>query len=380
MTRKIDTFLATRRPATPCLVVDLDVVARNYRRLTALFPGAHIFYAVKANPAPEILVTLARLECSFDAASLAEIKYCLAAGAPAGSIAYTNTVKKEADIAGAFERGVALFAFDSEAELQKLARRAPGARVFCRIQINNPGAAWPLGDKFGCSVEMAKDLLTQARELGLEPYGIAFHVGSQQRDSAQWDLAIAKTALMFTDLRERGIELKMVNLGGGLPAAYRDPVPPLDDFAELIDRSLRTHFGNHLPEVVLEPGRALVADAGILEAEVVLVSRKDYASDVRWIYLDVGKYGGLAETEGEAIRSAIRTPYDDTPEADDTGPVVIAGPTCDGADVLYREAGYRLPRALKTGDRVRLPGTGAYTTTYASVGFNGFEPLKSYYI
>lgn len=380
MTRKIDTFLATRRPATPCLVVDLDVVARNYRRLTALFPGAHIFYAVKANPAPEILVTLARLECSFDAASLAEIKYCLAAGAPAGSIAYTNTVKKEADIAGAFERGVALFAFDSEAELQKLARRAPGARVFCRIQINNPGAAWPLGDKFGCSVEMAKDLLTQARELGLEPYGIAFHVGSQQRDSAQWDLAIAKTALMFTDLRERGIELKMVNLGGGLPAAYRDPVPPLDDFAELIDRSLRTHFGNHLPEVVLEPGRALVADAGILEAEVVLVSRKDYASDVRWIYLDVGKYGGLAETEGEAIRYAIRTPYDDTPEADDTGPVVIAGPTCDGADVLYREAGYRLPRALKTGDRVRLPGTGAYTTTYASVGFNGFEPLKSYYI
>ncbi|MEQ8387570.1 MAG: type III PLP-dependent enzyme [Alphaproteobacteria bacterium] len=380
MTRKIDTFLATRRPATPCLVVDLDVVARNYRRLTALFPGAHIFYAVKANPAPEILVTLARLECSFDAASLAEIKYCLAAGAPAGSIAYTNTVKKEADIAGAFERGVALFAFDSEAELQKLARRAPGARVFCRIQINNPGAAWPLGDKFGCSVEMAKDLLTQARELGLEPYGVAFHVGSQQRDSAQWDLAIAKTALMFTDLRERGIELKMVNLGGGLPAAYRDPVPPLDDFAELIDRSLRTHFGNHLPEVVLEPGRALVADAGILEAEVVLVSRKDYASDVRWIYLDVGKYGGLAETEGEAIRYAIRTPYDDTPEADDTGPVVLAGPTCDGADVLYREAGYRLPRALKTGDRVRLPGTGAYTTTYASVGFNGFEPLKSYYI
>ena len=227
---------------------------------------------------------------------------------------------------------------------------------------------------------MAKDLLTQARELGLEPYGIAFHVGSQQRDSAQWDLAIAKTALMFTDLRERGIELKMVNLGGGLPVAYRDPVPPLDDFAELIDRSLRTHFGNHLPEVVLEPGRALVADAGILEAEVVLVSRKDYASDVRWIYLDVGKYGGLAETEGEAIRYAIRTPYDDTPEADDTGPVVIAGPTCDGADVLYREAGYRLPRALKTGDRVRLPGTGAYTTTYASVGFNGFEPLKSYYI
>ena len=380
MTRKIDTFLAMRRPATPCLVVDLDVVARNYRRLTALFPGAHIFYAVKANPAPEILVTLARLECSFDAASLAEIKYCLAAGAPAGSIAYTNTVKKEADIAGAFERGVALFAFDSEAELQKLARRAPGARVFCRIQINNPGAAWPLGDKFGCSVEMAKDLLTQARELGLEPYGVAFHVGSQQRDSAQWDLAIAKTALMFTDLRERGIELKMVNLGGGLPAAYRDPVPPLDDFAELIDRSLRTHFGNHLPEVVLEPGRALVADAGILEAEVVLVSRKDYASDVRWIYLDVGKYGGLAETEGEAIRYAIRTPYGDTPEADDTGPVVLAGPTCDGADVLYREAGYRLPRALKTGDRVRLPGTGAYTTTYASVGFNGFEPLKSYYI
>ena len=380
MSKKIERFLAERNPPTPCLVVDLDIVAQNYRRLQSLFPMAKIYYAVKANPAREILTTLKQLRSSFDAASLAEIEACLAVGAPADGIAYTNTVKKEADIAGAFQRGVSLYAFDSEGELAKIARSAPGSRVFCRIQMENPGAAWPLGEKFGCGIEMARDLMIEARRMGLDPYGLAFHVGSQQSDAGQWDIALGKTAMLFSDLREAGIELGMVNLGGGFPASYRTQSAPLDGFADTISAALHRHFGNRMPEVIIEPGRALVAEAGIIQSEVVLVSRKSRDSNVRWVYLDIGRFGGLAETEGEMIKYAFRTPYDGTSEAADQGRVIIAGPTCDGVDILYKETPYTMPMALKTGDKITIPATGAYTTTYSSVGFNGFPPLRAYYI
>jgi ornithine decarboxylase len=109
---------------------------------------------------------------------------------------------------------------------------------------------------------------------------------------------------------------------------------------------------------------------------VVLVSRRDPHDPVRWVYLDIGRFGGLAETEGEAIRYRITTPHDGTP----MGPVAIAGPTCDGADILYERSNYRLPLALASGDRVELQATGAYVTTYASQRFNGFAPLAEYYL
>ena len=106
------------------------------------------------------------------------------------------------------------------------------------------------------------------------------------------------------------------------------------------------------------------------------MSRRAKDDPVRWVYLDIGRFGGLAETEGEAIKYRIRTPYDGSA----TGPVAIAGPTCDGADILYERSNYRLPLALGTGDRVELLSTGAYVSTYASQGFNGFAPLAEYYI
>ena len=157
---------------------------------------------------------------------------------------------------------------------------------------------------------------------------------------------------------------------------YREDVASASDYAKQVDSSLRCHFGNRVPRTVVEPGRYLVAEAGIVESEVVLVSKKFRADCRRWVYLDIGRFGGLAETEGEMIRYPITTDRDGS----DTAPVAIAGPTCDSGDVLYEEAGYELPLTLRAGDKVRLHSTGAYTTTYASVGFNGFAPLKAYYI
>ena len=376
MTPKIERFLAERRPETPCLVVDLDVVRRNYETIRRLLPLAEVYYAVKANPAPEVLKMLVGLGSRFDAAGAFEIDECLAAGASPEDISYGNVSKKARDIGHAYRRGVRLYAFDSAGELEKLAARAPGSKVYCRLLVPNGGADWPLSRKFGCSLDMARDLMIRARDIGLEAHGLSFHVGSQQTEPGQWEVAIGRTAMVFSDLREAGIEIKMVNLGGGFPVRYRDAVPGFERFAQAIMGAMTRRFGNNLPDMIIEPGRAIAAEAGMMEAEVVLVSRKSYDDDVRWVFLDVGKFGGLAETMGEAIKYPIRTSRDGGPE----GPVAIAGPTCDGADILYERSGYTLPLGLAAGDKVRLLKTGSYTTTYASVGFNGVGPLKSYYV
>ena len=376
MTPKIAQFLRDAAPATPCLVLDVDRVEENCRRLLAAMPHSRIYSAVKANPAAPILDRLVGLGSSFDAASYEEISACLDAGAAPESISYGNTIKKESAIKAAFDRGIRMFAFDSEGELKKLARSAPGSRVYCRILVGNDGAEWPLSRKFGCEIEMAKALMIQAAELGLDPFGLSFHVGSQQTKTTAYEAAIAKAAMLFTDLQEAGVKVRMVNLGGGYPVRYRAEVPEIDTFGAAIMGAMAQHFGNALPDIVIEPGRFIVGDAGVVSAEVVLVSRKAEDDPVRWVYLDIGRFGGLAETEGESIKYDFRTPHD----GEDEGPVTIAGPTCDSTDTLYEKSNYRLPLALDAGDRIELLATGAYVTTYASQRFNGFAPLAEHYV
>jgi ornithine decarboxylase len=376
MSRKIARYLAEHSVETPCLIVDLDVIAQNYKRLAKALPLARIYYAVKANPAAPVLGALRDLGSSFDTASIFEIDHCIAHGIAADRVSFGSTIKKERDIADAYARGVRLFAFDSEIELMKLARAAPGAQVFCRIFFESAGAEWPLSKKFGCSLQMAADLLVKARDLGLDPYGVSFHVGSQQTDPAQWDIALGKTKMLFTALNERGIELRMVNLGGGFPARYRKRVPAAETYGDAIMKAVTKHFGNKIPSLIIEPGRGIAGDAGVIQTEVVLISQKNYGDTIRWVYLDIGKFGGLPETMDEAIKYRIATPHDGGP----AGKVVLAGPTCDEVDVLYEKAGYQLPLALAVGDKIQIAAAGAYTTTYASVGFNGFPPLREIYI
>jgi ornithine decarboxylase len=376
MNNKIARFLAEHAPETPCLVVDLDLIAEAYDLLCRYLSIASVYYAVKANPAPEIVGMLARKGSNFDVASPAEIALCLEQGATADRLSFGNTIKKEKDIDFAYRAGVRLFAFDSEAELEKLARRAAGARVFCRILVSCEGADWPLSRKFGCTPEMAVRLLDRARRIGLDPYGVSFHVGSQQTDLGQWDRAIGAVAQMFTLLAESDINLRMVNIGGGFPAQYRGEIASIAQYAQAVGDALTRHFGNRLPEIIVEPGRSLVGDAGLIQSEVILIADKGDGGNKRWVYLDVGKFNGLAETMGECIRYRIEVPGRSGPPS----PVIIAGPTCDSADILYERTEYRLPADLTVGDKVEILSTGAYTASYASVGFNGFPPLRTYCI
>jgi ornithine decarboxylase len=370
---RIARYLETASVPSPCLIVDVDLVEHNYADLVRALPEASVFYAAKANPADEVVKRLAQLGSNFDTASLGEIDLALAHGVEPERLSFGNTIKKQKDIAAAYDRGVRLFAFDSEAELQKLAESAPGAKVFCRILVDCSGAEWPLSRKFGCEAAMAADLLVRAKDLGLVPYGVSFHVGSQQTDLAQFDKAIAKTAALFADLAKRGVKLAMINVGGGFPSRYHRHVPPIIAYGHAIRTALKRHFGRDIPELVVEPGRYIVGDAGVIVSEVVLVAHKGGADERRWVYLDVGKFHGLAETMDEAIKYRLLTPHD----GGETGPVVLAGPTCDSADILYEKADYRLPLALKAGDKVLILSTGAYTSTYSSIAFNGMPPLAS---
>ncbi len=360
---------------TPYLVVDLDVVADRYRALAHALHGVALHYAVKANPAREVLELVLALGGNFDVASPGEIDLCLAVGARPEQISYGNTAKKQRDIAYAYAKGVRLYSFDSRGELAKLAAEAPGSTVMCRVLCGGAGADWPLSRKFGCEPEMAVELLTEAARSGLGT-GIAFHVGSQQRHPEAFEVALREIGWIVSSLAARGVRLDVLNLGGGFPAHYHEAIPEPGAYALAIRDALADHLGDSRPTLIAEPGRYLVGDAGVIVSEVVLVSTKSAIEDRRWVTVDIGLFGGLAEALDEAIRYRITTGRD----GGATGPVVIAGPTCDSMDVLYDKSDYHLPLALQPGDLVMVHATGAYTTTYSSVGFNGFPPLAAHIV
>ena len=365
---------------TPFLVVDLEIISQKYDELTTCFPMAKVHYALKANPGAPVIELLRDKGCSFDIASIYELNKVLDAGVDPALISYGNTIKKAAHVKYAYEKGVRLFATDSKADLQNIAEQAPGSKVFVRILVEGGETAeWPLSRKFGCHPDMAIDLLVQAKLNGLVPYGISFHVGSQQKDIAVWDAALSKVKYMFDWMKyEEDVELKMINMGGGFPANYISEVNPIQVYAEEILRYLHDDYGDDLPEIILEPGRSLVGESGVLVSEVVLISRNLNDALNPGIYTDVGLFQGLIETMGESIKYPIYT--EKMEQHPPEGNVVLAGPTCDSTDIMYEHVSYGLPLNLAVGDRLYWMTTGAYTNSYSSVEFNGFPPLKAYYI
>lgn len=370
VTDKVERWLRATASPTPFIVLDLDIVRAKHRALAESFPFAEIYYAVKANPAPAVIAALAERGIGFDLASEGEIARCRDLGIPASRFSFGNTIKREGEIADAAALGVPLFAFDSKGELEKIARAAPDAQVFCRLSVAAHGAEWPLTRKFGCHADLATELLLHARNIGLKPIGASFHVGSQQTEPAAWQAPIAMAENIFTACARSGLALDFLNLGGGLPAQYRAPLPPLSDYAEAIDAALKLSFGGARPRTIIEPGRYLVGDAGLLRSRVLLIAEKSRHARHRWIYLDAGRYNGLPETLGERIHYRLRVSREGP-----TGPVILAGPTCDSTDILYERAAYQLPLALAIGDMVDFLSAGAYTASYASVEFNGFSPI-----
>lgn len=371
---KVMSFSENRE--TPFQLILSDVIRQKYQELREHLPYAKIYYAVKSNPAPEVITLLNELGSHFDVASIYELRKLLSLGVAPERLSCGNTIKKTNHIREFYESGVRLFVTDSEADLRNVAQAAPGAKIFVRILTEGVLTAdWPLSRKFGCQPDMAFDLLVLSKKLGLEPYGISFHVGSQQRDIAAWDAAIAKVKYIFDWVKEEDIKLKCINMGGGFPAHYLEKTNDLETYSREITRYLQEDFEDELPEIIIEPGRSLVADSGVLVSEVVLIARKSRTALERWVYTDVGKFNGLMETLNESIKYPIYTTKNGLEEK-----TILAGPTCDSVDTLYEIHQYELPLNLAAGDRLYWLSTGAYTSSYSAVEFNGFPPLKTYVI
>lgn len=364
---------------TPCLVVSLDMIKRNYLEMKKDYESADIYYAVKANPEKAVLKLLGDLGSCFDIASIYELDLVLEAGVSPDRISFGNTIKKVADISYAYKKGVRLFSTDSEGDLCSLIEHAPGSEVYIRLLVEGSEYAdWPLARKFGCSIEKVKYLISLAKKKGMEIKGLSFHVGSQQRNVFVWEYALLKVKDVFDWAKtEEGISLDIINIGGGLPSKYLSETEPLSVYANNIKEFISNHITDSSPRIILEPGRSLVGDCGVIVSEVVLVSKKTHLDHHRWVYLDVGKFNGLIETLDECIKYPVfHTKGDD----EETGDVILAGPTCDSVDIMYEDQMYQLPLNLKRQDRLFWLTAGAYTSSYASVGFNGFPPIKVYCI
>ncbi|MET8649113.1 type III PLP-dependent enzyme [Nocardia aurea] len=355
-------------PESPYLVIDPGRVRENYRALAAAMPAARIRYAVKASPVDELITLLAAEGAEFDVASIGEIVQCLDLGVEPATLCYGNPIKKAADIARAHALGVRRYAFDTEDDLLRIAEHAPGSEVECRFLSSAPESRTPFGAKFGCAPAEAFRLLVRARDLGLIVAGPYFHVGSQQLDPEAWRIGMGQAAEITDALTAKGIVVRSVNIGGGLPISYADAAPDLTAIASVIDTAA-TEFLPTATELVVEPGRALVGNAGTIHAEVVGI--RIAPDGRRWVYLDIGRYNGMAETENEYIAYRFATDRDGDPVDE----AVVAGPTCDGDDVLYQRTRVLLPTTLRAGDPIRILHTGAYTASYSSVSFNGFPPL-----
>jgi len=351
---------------TPALIIDKRAIKEKYQEFCHQFAGAKIYYALKANPHPGIVELLHELGCGFEISSQGELELLLRLGISPQKIISSNPVKDQVFINSAYSKGINLFAFDSESEIEKLSRFAPGSKVYVRLSVSNEGSEWPLSKKFGVETEEAAELLVQAKEKGLQPYGIAFHVGSQCAKATTWAKAIEKSRVVWELARSKGIELHLLNIGGGFPIKYIKSVPSIAEIAQVIRDSLAENFPKDI-ELVVAPGRALVGEAGTLVATVIAKAARN---EEKWLYLDVGVFNGLMETVG-----GIKYPMV-TKKGSKTSKWVLAGPSCDSFDIISTEA--ELPE-LEVGDKVYIKSAGAYTTAYASQ-FDGFLIPKVHFI
>jgi ornithine decarboxylase len=346
-------------------MMDLDTITRAYRAFGEVMPDVRLHYAMKCNPDPRVLRHLHGLGCAFEIASSAELAAVTALGVQPRDVLFSNPVKMWRHVREAHTAGLYRFAADSSGELHKLAAHAPGAAVYARLSTSPADSQVPSEGKFGVDTHAARRLLREAVDLGLRPYGITFHVGSQMIDPTAWDAAIERSARLMTDLLDDGIRVEMLDVGGGFPARYAWYTPCLADIATHI----RTAVRRYLPypvDLVAEPGRALVAEAGTMVATVIGVAER---RGRRWVHLDVGAFNGMMEALETGNR--LQYPVTDSRRAVERLPCHLTGPTCDSQDTVLHDVA--LSATIAVGDTVFIHSAGAYTTSYAST-FNGFAP------
>lgn len=366
--------IGTYKHQTPFFLFSKQKIVDNYKKYVSLFETRGVHYAIKANAEPEVIRILDGLGSGFEVASVYEMQILKELGVSANKIIYGTSVKPASHIKESFEYGVDRFACDSEAELEKIAENAPGSKVYVRVRVNDSGSVFKFSEKFGTGAESVVPLLRRAKELDLIPYGISFHVGSQASNAHAWASALDTLREPMNELRSFGIEIEAINIGGGYPCNYHSTEDELT--LEKIAEHTMAAYKNlpYQPELILEPGRGIIADTAVLVTEVI--ARVERAENT-WLFLDAGVYNALFESM--AYQGSTRYKITSMKAVHDAGEKLfsLAGPTGDSPDIVRREI--LLPADMNTGDKLVIHSVGAYSLVVAS-RFNGFPKPAVYYV
>ena len=358
---------------TPFLLIDLDEVKKQYKRLKKTLAHTNVYYAVKCNPDKRVLETLKNEGSNFEIASIKEMKRLLDIGVDPKKIIFSNTVKMPAHIEEAARLGIHSFAFDSYEEINKIAKYAPGSKVYVRMSVSNRGSLIELSSKFGADPDHIITLLLEARERGLDPIGLSFHVGSQAENLSVWRAALERSAELRKLLKKVGIEIEVLNIGGGFPIKYSGAIPSIDEIGSEINRAIHDFKLTDL-SIWCEPGRYIAGTSGVIGSEIILRTARDRHN---WLFLDVGRFQAFVEMfESEEIQYPVHHLLESADEDFIADRFVLTGPSCDSYDTIMKEV--RLPAQMGEGDRLFFTNTGAYTVVYGS-NFNDFPMPKIHY-
>jgi ornithine decarboxylase len=352
---------------TPFFFVSKKEIKNNLHKFKKCFPNSQIYYAMKANGEKKILEAVHKFGSGFEVASVGELRWLKEIKVPSKKIIYGTAVKSAESIREFHKYGVNIFAFDSMAELEKIAANAPKSRVYVRIKAVDSGSVFRFSEKFGAERDEIVSLLLRAKQLGLVPYGISFHVGSQAGNPLAWSQTLEVLGPLMVTLKKQDITLEIIDIGGGFPCHYAssEEEVTLEEIAKHVMSAYKK-----LPyrtKLIVEPGRAIVATAAILIAKVIARIERPNGT---WLFLDAGVYNALFETM--AYQGSTRYHITSMRHSYNTGEKMfsIAGPTGDSPDVITREA--HLPDDVAVGDNLVFHSVGAYSMSVVTT-FNGFR-------
>lgn len=354
---------------TPLLAVSQSAVLRNFEGLRAGLPGVELFYAAKSNPDHHILTTLQEAGCSVDVCSVGEMKAALAAGFTPERMLHTHPCKTVENLETCYRTGLRWFVYDNENELPKISRYAPEANLLLRVAVASTSSVINLSAKFGAAPPDAVALMCSARDAGLSVRGIAFHVGSQCLSPDDYRTALMRVRQVWDEAAAAGIELDVLDIGGGMPAPYRTSVLSLESYCQSVMQAIESIFGDLLPgiRVIAEPGRVMSADTVTLVTSVIGKSPRN--GQTQYI-IDDGLYGSFSGKVYDHTDFRLMAEGQDERAC---YPCVVAGPTCDSTDIVARDQD--MPD-LEIGEILLVPTMGSYTAASAST-FNGLDLARS---
>ncbi len=355
-----------KKHGSPLMLIFTDELEKQFFRFKRYLNNVDPFYAIKANPHPEIIKTFIKLGAGVDVASAAEMKKVLGLGADPEKIIFANTIKSPEDIEFSFKAGVDLMTFDNEPELYKIAKHCPRARVLVRLKVTNEGSTVELSRKFGADPDQAIFWLNKAKSLGLTPVGIAFHVGSQCVRVDNYLKSLDICSFLFSEAEKIGIKLSILDIGGGFPIKYFEDDNHIcfPDMAVQIRRKLKRLFKKDI-RFIAEPGRFFSGPAGVLVTQVV---GRAFRDNRNYYYLNDGVYGDFSGVVFDHCRYQFHSL-----KRGQKFLSTLAGPTCDSFDTISLNE--ELPE-LEVGKIVYVKNIGAYSCASAVAGFNGFQPAK----